>query len=336
MASGSTLTASGMQTMTQVVAGTDLILDEDFDNMLINAERLLGGAQDVTLGTYTAASTYGYNQSGTGLSQVNPGDPVYAVNSTKGFKNLQDDVQALCVFLGISNSIADVTSSTTITASDWNHMMQKLRDCWNARFNPAGRTPSTDGSKTYTSEWGGLVNEEIHGDNSMHPQTLTQVTTWTFANEQACRSYFNMGGQLGVSASRSGGSTSAQNTQWTNKLSALGTCWLTHNSCTAGAGTLSGKGFYELTTSDQRLVIYYGGAAPYSNDYVEVKARVNSTTNPTAVIITTVMHDSGDNVKDASVDGTMTINARRNAPNASGSGFSIPVPTDGMANISAG
>lgn len=335
MASGSTITATGMQTMTQVVAGTDLIEDQDFNNMLINVERLLGTSQDVTLGTYNAAATYGYNQGGTGLSAVSTGDVVRANNSTYGFKQLQDDVQLICVFLGISNTIFDATSSTVITAADWNQMMIKIRDCWNARFNPAGRTPSTDGSKTYTSEWGGLVNEEIHGDNSMHPQTLTQTTTWTFANEASCRAYFNMGGQLGVSGSRSGGSSSAQNTQWTNKLSALGTCWLTHNSCTAGAGTLSGKGFYELTTSDQRLVIYYGGAAPYSNDYVEVKARVNSTTNPTQVIITTVMHDSGDNVKDASVDGTMTINARRNAPNTSGSGVVIPVPTDGMGNITA-
>jgi hypothetical protein len=58
MASGSSYTVSGGTTMTGVVSG-DVIDDADFNNMRTNVNALMGTAQDVTLGTYTAASTYG-------------------------------------------------------------------------------------------------------------------------------------------------------------------------------------------------------------------------------------------------------------------------------------
>ena len=44
--------------------------------------------------------------------------------------------------------------------------------------------------------------------------------------------------------------------------------------------------------------------------------------------------DATDNVIDASATGTLTINARRHAPDANGSGFSFTQPTDSMGAIS--
>ena len=337
MASGSTITATGMQTMTQVVAGTDLVEDTDFNNMQENIDRLLGTAQDITLGSGTGGSTYGWGQGGAGVADATTGNTITRTGAG-GFKDLQDDVQAMCAFLGVSLRTgvgADVTTSTTISATTWNNTMLNIRDCWNNRFAPSTRTVGTVDSATYTSAWGGLVNEAAHGSTAMNPETLTQVTTWTFTSEANCRAFFNMGGQLGVSASRSGGTTSDQNTQWTNKLSNLGDVYINATTSGASAGTTSGKGFYELTTSNQQIVIYYGGANPYSNDYVQVNARVNSTTNPTQVIITTVMRDEDDNNSDASVDGTMTVNARRWVPDANGSGFTPPTASGSAGSISA-
>lgn len=321
MASGSTVTISGGTDMTQVVTG-DTIAAVDFNNARTNINLLLSGATDVTLGTYTAASTYGWNQGGVGVGAASAGNNVLATGANGAFKDLQDDVQAMCLFLGQSLRTgvgADVTTSTVISATTWSNLMLNIKDCWDNRFSPASRTASTDGSATRTSAW---------------TNTLTQVSSWTFASEGACRAFFNGGGALGVSASRSGGSTSTQNTQWTNKLSNLGDVWLYHNSTSAGAGTTSGVGFYELTTSYQQLVIYYGGASPYTSDYIKVEAKVNSTTNPTVIDFRTTMLDAGDNVIDASVDGTLTINARRNQPDANGSGFSFAVPTDSVGAIS--
>lgn len=320
MASGSTVSLSGGTTMTQVVTG-DVIDDADYNNMRTNINALMSGAQDVTLGTYTASSTYGWNQGGVGVSAVSAGEVVDAT-STNGFKDLQDDVQAMCAFLGVTVRTGvgtDVTSSDTITAATWSNTMLNIQDCWNNRFSPASRTAATDGSTSRTAAW---------------TNTLTQETSFSFAgSEGACRAFFNGGGGVGVSASRSGGSSHDQNTQWTNKLSAISDVFLFHDTTTGSAGTSAGIGFYELTTSYQQLLIYYGGASPYTSDYVKVEGRVNSITNPSTVYIKITLLDAGDNVLDQNVDGTLTINARRTSPDANGSGFSFSNPSAAQGSI---
>ena len=321
MASGSAVTITGGTAMTQVVAGTDTIAAVDFNNARTNVNTLLSGAADVTTGTFTVANTYGWGQGGAGVSAASAGNTVQDTGAG-GFKDLQDDVQAMCAFLGqtVRTGVGtDVTTSDTITAATWNNTMLNIKDCWDNRFSPNSRTASTDASTTRTTAW---------------TNTLTQETTWTFASEGACRAFFNGGGAVGVSASRSGGTSNTQNTQWTNKLSGISDVWLYHNTTSASAGTSAGLGLYELTTAFQQIIIFYGGTSPYTSDYIQVNAKVNSTTNPTVISIQTKLRDEGDNVLDEAVDGTLTINARRNQPNASGSGFSFAVPTDSQGAIS--
>jgi hypothetical protein len=339
MASGSTVTLSGGTTMTQVVAG-DVIDDADFNNARANVDRLLAGAQDVTLGTYTASSTYGYGQGGAGVNATSAGNPVYADNATGGFKRLQDDVQALCAFLGKTVRAGvgtDVTTSDTISATTWSNLMLNIKDCWDSRFSPAGRTSTSDASVTRTSAWSSNLAEE---------------TTWTFANEGACRAFFNGGGRLGFASSRSGGSATTQNTNWTDLLAAMGDVYITHDSAASsgGTGTSAGIGFYELTTSFQQVYIKYGSGS-YASNYFRMLAKVNSTTNPTVVTLRAEYSDphlqgSGslgpDGVPGTGdegfgndfIDGTLTLSARRHQPNASGSGFSFAAPTDSMGAIS--
>ena len=129
MASGSDYTLSGGTTMTGVVAG-DVIDDADFNNMRTNVNALLGTAQDVTLGTYTAASTYGWGQGGAGVNAASAGGLVYADNATGGFKRLQDDVQAMCAFLGVSVRSgvgSDVADGGSITAATWTNQKHSQR-----------------------------------------------------------------------------------------------------------------------------------------------------------------------------------------------------------------
>lgn len=324
MASGGTITAGGMQTMTQVVADTDLVEPADFNNARTNIDRLFGTAASVNTGGYVANSTYGWTQGGAGVSAASSGGLVYADNATGGFKRLQDDVQAACTYLGValrSGVGSDVTSATTISAATWNNLMLNVQDIWNSRFSPASRTATTQDNAQRTTSW---------------TNTLTQVTTWTFASAQDARTFFNLGGALGVSASRTGGHTRDQNTNWTNKLDAVGDIFMYHNDTTAGAGSPSSIGFYDLTTSNQQLLQYFGSPAPYGSDYIQVSARVNSTTAPTQVIITTVLNDAGDDVLDDVVDGTLTINARRNLPNENGSGFTIAAPSSASSGAISG
>lgn len=323
MPSGSTITISGGTNMTQVVAGTDTVQIGDFNNARTNVNTLLGTAADVTLGTYTATSTYGWGQGGVGVGAASSGASILATGVNGAFKDLQDDVQAMCTFLGQSLRSGvgtDVTTADTITATTWNNLMLNIKDCWDNRFSPASSTLVTDASVTRTTSW---------------TNTLTQVTTWTFASETDCRAFFNGGGKIGVSASRTGGSTNTQNTTWSTRLTNLGDVFLRYDTTETGAGTNAGIGFYELTTSYQTLITYYGAASPYSGDYVIVDALVNSTTNPTVVTIRIRLTDTTDNTIDAAPDGTLTINARRSQPSVTGTGWSaFAVPTDSTGAIS--
>ena len=322
MASGSTVTSPGLTTMTQVVAGTDVYEIPDFNNARTNVDKLLGTPEDVALGTYTESTVWGYDFAGAGVSPAVSGATVLATGAAGAFKDLQDDVQNLCAFLGVSLRTGvgtDVTTSTVIAAQTWNNLMLNIKDCWDVRFNPASTTITTRSSVTRTTAW---------------TNTLTQITTFDFTDEPACRGWFNGGGGVGMSASRSGGSTNDQNTDWTNRLSALGDVFLVHDTCTSGAGTPSGIGFYELTTGYQTLVQYFGGTSPYTSDYIIVDALIDSITNPTTVTIRTRLVDAGDGVNDEAPDGTLTISSRSQRPDASGSSLLFLDPGDTTGAIS--
>lgn len=325
--------------MTQVVAGTDTVDPADYNNARTNVDRLLGAAQDVTLGTFTLGSTYGYGQGGATTGARSSGNLVYADDATGGFKQLQDDVQSLASFLGItlrSGVGTDVTSSDTITAVTWNNLMLDVKDLWDNRFSPdaSSLTTTTETSVTYTSAWSSQVQQE---------------TTFTFSNENECRAFFNAGGKLGVSSSRAGGSSTTQNTNWTNLLNAIGDVFLTHNDITANSGASEFKGFYELTASYQELYNKFGSGA-YATNYFRLEGRVDSTTNPTIVYLRATWADEhtegtgtgpdgipgtgDDGYGNDTVDGTLTLNVRVQEPTGGSSGISVAKPTETAGSIS--
>ena len=337
MPSGSNYNVSGGTTMVGVAAG-DTIEDGDFNNMRTNVNTLMGTAADVTTGTYTASNTYGWGQGGAGVNAASAGGLIYADNATGGFKRLQDDIQAMCAFLGVSVRSgvgSDVADGGSIGAATWTNSMLNVQDCWNARFSPASRTGATGNSSTYTSAWA---------------NSLTAEATYTFASEGACRGYFNGGGRIGFSASRSGGSSTTQNTNWTNTLSAMGEALLLHDTASGSSGTNAGVGFYELTTSYKTVWTKFGSGS-YASNFFKLEAKVNSTTNPTVVTCKATFSDphaegsgalgpdgvagTGDeDYNNDGVDGTITLNGRTSTPDASGSGFSFSAPTVSVGTIS--
>lgn len=346
MASGATVTITGGTNMQQVVAATDTVSIADFNNARTNVNLLLGTANAVTLGTFTSASTYGYTQGGTSLTAASTGGLVYADNATGGFKRLQDEVQSLCAFLGQATRTGvgtDVTTADTISATTWNNLMLNIKDCWDNRFSPASRTSSTPSSVTRLTAW---------------TSSLTEETTFTWASAGAARGYFNGGGRIGFSSSRTGGSATTQNSNWATLLSAMADVFLTHDDtvCTGATGTSAGLGFYELTTAYQQLYIKYGSGA-YASNFFKVEGKVDSTTLPTVVTLRATWSDpytaaaaaaldgaigpdgvpsSGDEASGYtdSIDGTLTLNSRRALPDANGSTISITAPTISMGAIS--
>ncbi len=306
MASGSTLTVTGGTNMVQVVAG-DTIASADYDNMVANVYRQLGTPNDVTLGTYTASSTYGYNQA-TGSLDAATGETINASSTDNGYKNLQDEVQSLATFLGHSlntSSSSDSSSGDSITATDWSNLMDDVKDVFDARLSVPSSSLTTDasGSDSRTTAWGSASEPEIQ-----------HIFTLTFSSEAHARAFFNAGGEVLFTGSRSGGTSGSaagtigsQNSNWTSLLSGMGTITFNLNNVTSSAstGTSANKGFYELTTSDQQLYIKYGSGS-YASNYYQIKGKVNSTTNPTVLTFTVCMRDDhalGDGIGPDGIDG---------------------------------
>ena len=306
MASGSTLTVTGGINMVQVVAG-DQIGIADYNNMVANVYRQLGTPADTTVGSYAASSNYGYNQS-VGSLNATSGSSIQAVNSTTGYKNLQDEIQSLATFLGHSlnsSSASDKTAGSTLTASDWSNLMDDVKDVFDARNAvPSGSlTTDASGTTSRTAAWGSSSTAEI-----------THEFTATFASEAHCRGFFNAGGEVLFTASRSGGTSGSsagtigsQNSNWTSTLSALGTLTFSlDNLVSSGStGTSASKGFMELTTGYVQMYIKYGSGS-YASNYYQLHAKVNSTTNPTVITFKVTMRDDhalGNGIGADGVDG---------------------------------
>ena len=114
--------------------------------------------------------------------------------------------------------------------------------------------------------------------------TQSQCTlTVTFATANDARYFFNSGGKIRFTSSRTGGVTSAQNTAWTNLLST------TVGTVIFGAQTPATVNFYTLTTAYQQWYTV-SSSTPYSANFYRIEALCNCTdptnVNGTASVVT--------------------------------------------------
>ena len=102
------------------------------------------------------------------------------------------------------------------------------------------RVSINHGTQTFTSAWG----------SSGTPQLTSQVTVEWATSEQA-RHFFNAGGSLQFTSSRTGGSTNAQNTSWTNLLSSAGTRIFSGTTPGTGVTPADGSNWYRTSNVGQ-------------------------------------------------------------------------------------
>ena len=125
---------------------------------------------------------------------------------------------------------------------------------------------SSPRSRTYTGVGGDIWNTSI---------SCTVDVQWPSAN--AARFFFNSGGQIRITSTRSGGSLgTTQNTSWTNILSSAGTQSFGGNNPGTGTSPMNGQNWYRLTNSFQT---YYtlAGSSPYGSNSYNLQARVTDT-----------------------------------------------------------
>jgi hypothetical protein len=118
-------------------------------------------------------------------------------------------------------------------------------------------TTASYGSTNRTSSWSSLVSATY---------------SLTFASSLQARYFWNAGGKVRITSSRSGGAATSQNTSWTNILSAAGTI------------EYGGAGIYSLLTAGQ-TIYSTNAASPYASNTYTIKARTNTNNNTGAATI---------------------------------------------------
>ena len=103
-----------------------------------------------------------------------------------------------------------------------------------------------------------------------------------WSNPDQARYFFNTGGQIRITSSRSGGSLgTSQNTAWTTTLTSAGTQSFGGNNPGTGTTPANGQNWYRLTDAFQQ---YYSLASstPYGSNSYRLEARVTDVANNSA------------------------------------------------------
>ena len=258
--------------------------------------------------TGTPSGTEGWGQS---WSVFNP-----AAGGTITDTDTNDIINAaqdIAVYAGATSNVGDVSNAATIQDTDLNNIQSTITNGYNGRLTAASSYLSQESkdTSTRTSAWS---------------TTVTHDVSVVFGSAAIRQAFFNAGGSLYWTASRSGGATNDQNTDWTNMLSAIGTVKMAHTATTASSGTTTSIGNTDLTTSYQTIYTK-SGSGSYSTNFYKIEARADNSTTLRFLITFGDSH-TGRGYFD-SVDGTLTSVAGQFRPNSGTlpNGFDVVVAT---------
>ena len=229
-------------------------------------------------------------------------------------------------------AVATVSATDTVTATQWSTLLSRISSMAShqgtsitAITSPvAGNTisPFAALSTNITAIQNGKANAAASGTDITTNGTTSTTTAWantatvtqtfTFPSADQARYFWNAGGMIRLSWSRTGGSATTRNTSLSNLLTASGTICITQgNSVTqtiagtsytgttkiGGSGTpnilATTTGWYSLTAGAAATNVYkqFEATAPYTASYINVSLAKNA--GSTAVTIVTSIVDSG-------------------------------------------
>lgn len=285
----------------------DTILDDHY-NVFVQGGASAVDHNTANLNTIFSTGTGDKGYGGSALSTVSAGSTITATQ----WVNLLNRLSAVASHQGSTiTSISNPATGDTISA--YTALSGNISTVFSNRLNCAasGTTSSTTSS----------------GTNTWRDKQTTTFTV-TFASANQARYFFNAGGRLSLTHSRSGGTSSGKNTGWTNLCSACGTLYMSGGSGTAtiaggsytgsnksgGSGTATvdtTRGWYDLTTTATQNFIQYDATYLYTANYIQVQVSRNSAS--TVFYVTVNYIDNADSSNwgesaelDETVDGTLT------------------------------
>ena len=245
-----------------------------------------------------------------------------------------------------NTEVAAVSAGATITAAQWNALLSALQKGANHQgttLTNASNTVSAGGNILPLSNLEAditlITNNKATADASNMATdtgvtssrtaswtgTVQHILTVTFASANAARHFFNSGGEIRFAGSRSGGSSTDQNTDWTNLLSNAGTVKFAEGATTytGSGGTAAAVGFDDLTTSNQQIFTATGQGNYSANDWT-IEAKANAAYG-SATVLTFTVYFKDDH---AAATGTYTGGGLGTAPNE-GTGWTGADSVDG-------
>ena len=214
-------------------------------------------------GTGSGASGYGQT---TTLSTVSVGGSVTATQWANLFTRVTSiaNHQGTTITALTNPSVGDtITFLTNLSANITSLSTNKL----NAASNGTDATSTQDGTGTWTT-------------STVHEFSVD------FGSDAQARYYFNAGGNLRISSSRSGGTSNDKNTEWTDLCTKIGTIVITSGGGDAlingttysgtdkvgGSGTVTtlndNFGFLDSTTSYTTIFKQFADTSPYTTNYI--------------------------------------------------------------------
>lgn len=229
---------------------------------------------------------------------------------------------------GQSSVLTAVSAGEDVTAVQWATMLDRM-DSMEAHqgssiTNPANPTVGTDISAftalstDITTLFDSRLDNAANGSDASN--TISASATWTTISTQTARLtwssadharyFFNAGGEIRISFSRTGGTTTDKNTEWTDLCTKSSTLVFGARSFAKSGGggtpdTLNDNGWYDITTSYVINFKQFADTSPYTTNFITVETRTAA--SETQLEIRVIYDDAAtdDNPAD-DIDGTLT------------------------------
>ena len=314
---------------------------------------------------YSAGSTIlddDYNIFATGNAAGTGDNNVANINTVWG-------AGALTRGYGQGTTVSPVSAGNTITATQWATLLTRITSAANhqgtsitAIVNPSvGDTISAYAalSSNITAIYNSSTNAAASGADLTTNGTTTTTSSWTnsasttktitFSSAAALRYFFNAGGQIRFSFSRSGGSATGENTAWSNLLTAVGTLVYTGSGSSktiagstllgfakiGGSGTPSvfveGTGVQGFTPGAAATTVYTQTNTTYlyTSDNIVITAALDASSTVFTLTVTLNAVELGPGPD--SVDGTLTMTTALRQPSTTYISNTWGTPTQNAA-----
>lgn len=245
----------------------------------------------------TGSSDKGYGQ--TAIATVSVGGTVTATQWATLVNNLAS--------LG-NHQGTTITSRTAPVAGNTIAILTNVATDINSLTTNRGNAAASGSQYTTFS---GTTSKTTGTGSGTTPWTITFTHTVTFADANSARYFFNAGGRVKWETSKTSTGTVAD-TEWNDLANTLvGDIFITGGTLTqtiagtaytgttksGGTGTpttlATTTGFYDLTTTATTIYKQFADTAPYTGQYIQIDASVNSNSAPTVLTLTTTWVDPG-------------------------------------------